>query len=112
MTQPPIQVPTPEPTEPTEGEQEEEEGEEEEGEEEDEYPDEEPEAETLGPVKNCRPFFAPIGGILIGKCKPGEVGERCKLVCSQGYVLYGNEEVVCNPNGRWSSRLGVCLSKL
>ena len=84
----------------------------EEGEEEDEYPDEEPEAETLGPVKNCRPFFAPIGGILIGKCKPGEVGERCKLVCSQGYVLYGNEEVVCNPNGRWSSRLGVCLSKL
>lgn len=37
-----------------------------------------------------------------------DVGAKAVFTCSQGYMVEGASEAVCQPNGEWSSAIPLC----
>ncbi|XP_067130389.1 P-selectin-like [Centruroides vittatus] len=57
---------------------------------------------------NCPPLNAPANGIQSGVCSPGEIGQWCYFQCNNGFVLSGNENLLCRAGGVWSGTPPLC----
>ena len=68
-----------------------------------------PSAEGFGPVGPCGPLFPPVGGRFLSVRCSGMIGEVCTTVCDFGYRVQGTRNLICNPDGNWSSRIPICV---